>query len=228
MPSSTEKVRLCLCLYTFCCQLTDIAWQMLFETFWKDFSSRFSTVIESLTRHRDLVDKEATSIDIAEARAWRARTQEELEDRERDKRIQQLNRTINWFRVDDSFHMPDDDLYRFSKTRLSGTCKWILRDKILVNWRKDDEHHPIIWMKGIPGAGKFSALAIWGETLLIWTYRQNYFICLYYSRPTKGLKALNCILLLRQQFKRQGSLWGYYSEPCYSTHTTKSKSRNTC
>jgi len=129
---------------------------MLFDTLWKDFSSRFSSIIESLTRHRDLIDKEATSIDIAEARVWRVREQEELENRERDKRIQQLNRTVNWLSIDNSIHMPDDDLYRFSKTRLRGTCKWILRDQILVKWRETDENHRAMWMKGIPGAGKIS------------------------------------------------------------------------
>ena len=153
-PSFIEKVRPFLAVRIYPASLTDIAWQMLFDTLWKDFSSRFSTIIESLTRHRDLVDKEASSIDIAEARAWRIRTQEELEERERDKLLQQLNRTINWLRVDGDFQTPEDDLYRFSKTRLGGTCKWILREKILVNWRKDDEYHPVIWMKGIPGAGK--------------------------------------------------------------------------
>ncbi|RFU29393.1 hypothetical protein B7463_g6916, partial [Scytalidium lignicola] len=130
------------------------SWQVLFDSLWRDFNSRFNSIIESITRHRDLVDKEATSIDIAEARVWRVRAQEEVEEREHDKRIQQLNRTIDWLRIDGDFHIPDDDLYRFSKSCLSGTCKWILRDKILVNWRKDDEHHPVMWMKGIPGAGK--------------------------------------------------------------------------
>lgn len=208
--------------------LTDIAWQVLFDSLWKDFNTRFNSIIESLTRHRDLVDKEATSIDIAEARVWRVRAQEELEERERDKRIQQLNRTIDWFRVDGDFHMPDDDLYRFSKSRLSGTCKWILRDKIILNWRKDDEHHPVMWMKGIPGAGKVPAYAFQVAILLIFTDRQNNSISLHNSGRNEGLKVLSRILLLRQQFKYKGSLWSDYSKPCHSTHTTKSKSSSIC
>jgi hypothetical protein len=140
--------------------LISAAWQMLFETLWKDFNGRFSSIIESLTRHSDLVDKEATSIDIAEARVWRMRAQEELEDRERDKGLLQLNRSINWLRTEDSLQLPDDDLYRFSETRLKGTCKWILRDKIIVDWRKDDEHNPLVWLNGMPGAGKFAACRI--------------------------------------------------------------------
>jgi hypothetical protein len=158
-------------VHTFHGSLTDIAWQVLFDSLWKDFNSRFNSIIESLTRHRDLVDKEATSIDIAEARVWRVHAQEELEDRERDRRIQQLNRTIDWLRVDGAFHSPEDDLYRFSRSRLSGTSKWILRDKILVNWRKDDEHHPVMWMKGIPGAGKVSTYASQWKFFLIMTNR---------------------------------------------------------
>jgi hypothetical protein len=131
------------------------AWKTLFDTLWKDFGSRFSGIIGRLVRHRDLIDQEATSIDITEARSWRIRAQEELEDREREKSTQQLNRTINWLVGESSIHMPEDDLYRLSAARLKGTCKWILREKVIMNWLKDDEHNPAVWMRGIPGAGTF-------------------------------------------------------------------------
>ena len=45
---------------------------------WKDFGARFASILQSLAKHRDLVDREAASIELLEARAWRIQFEEKI------------------------------------------------------------------------------------------------------------------------------------------------------
>ena len=59
------------------------AWHILFASLWKSFEGRFSGILSNLSRHKDMLIKEAVAIDIVEARKWRARASEELEKQEK-------------------------------------------------------------------------------------------------------------------------------------------------
>jgi hypothetical protein len=49
----------------------------------------------------------------------------------------------------------DGDLYRFSESVCDGTGKWIFRDESFQNWLAGKEKSkPILWLRGIPGAGE--------------------------------------------------------------------------
>ena len=128
------------------------AWHIIFDSLWKDFDRRFSGILESLARHRDLVDKEALSIDIVEARKWRLQTQEDIELRGNETRLTQLQHSTAWLAVEDV--MQDDDLDKFSRRRQPGTCDWILKNPRIASWIADTNDYPILWLKGIPGAGE--------------------------------------------------------------------------
>jgi hypothetical protein len=118
---------------------------------WKDFESRFTGILESLARHRELVDKEAISIDIAEARSWRIRAEEDIERREKQRKEQQLHYVIGWLAVDDL--LQEEEFDRLSERRQDGTCAWVVSSSQLKAWNEDGNSEPIIWINGIPGAG---------------------------------------------------------------------------
>lgn len=129
-----------------------IAWHIVFDSLWKDFGTRFNGILDSLARHRDLVDKEAMSIEILDARSLRIQEQHRLEQREKDRRVSQLQDSIAWLAVED--RILEDDLYRLSQRRQPGTCDWVLGISKLISWVADDDEEPILWLKGIPGAGR--------------------------------------------------------------------------
>lgn len=118
---------------------------------WKDFESRFTGILESLARHRELVDKEAISIDIAEARSWRIRAEEDIERREKQRKEQQLHYVIGWLAVDDL--LQEEEFDRLSERRQDGTCEWVESSSQLKAWNENGNSEPIIWINGIPGAG---------------------------------------------------------------------------
>lgn len=118
---------------------------------WKDFESRFTGILESLARHRELVDKEAISIDIAEARSWRIRAEEDIERREKQRKEQQLHYAMAWLAVDDL--LQEEEFDRLSERRQDGTCEWVVSSNQLKAWHENGDNEPILWINGIPGAG---------------------------------------------------------------------------
>ena len=105
------------------------------------------------------MDKEAVSIDVVEARVWRMQVQENLERRDKEREVFQLQDVISWLDVEDCAQ--EDELDRLSYRRQAGTCDWILDALKAKSWMKDDTSDPVLWLKGIPGAGTNYALDIW-------------------------------------------------------------------
>lgn len=123
----------------------------MFGSLWKDFESRFTGILESLARHRELLDKEAISIDIAEARSWRIRVEEDIGRRENQRQEQQLHYATGWLCVDDL--LQEEELDRLSDRRQDGTCEWVMRGSQLTAWMDGSNSETVIWINGIPGAG---------------------------------------------------------------------------
>jgi hypothetical protein len=114
---------------------------------------RFLGILENLERHRDLVDKEASAIAIIEAKKWRAQQQDNLERLEGERRDRQLQDCVSWLAIDD--RSQEDALEKLSQRRQAGTCEWVLKSSQLRTWVENQNADPVLWLKGIPGAGKF-------------------------------------------------------------------------
>lgn len=117
---------------------------------------RFFGLLENLERHRDLVDKEASAVAIIEAKKWRAQQQDNLDRLEGERRDRQLQDCVSWLAIDD--RSQEDVLEKLSQRRHAGTCEWILKSPQLRIWVENQDAEPILWLVGIPGAGKFSNL----------------------------------------------------------------------
>ncbi|TVY84848.1 Vegetative incompatibility protein HET-E-1 [Lachnellula suecica] len=48
----------------------------------------------------------------------------------------------------------DDELERLAEKRQEGTCEWVFRNALFQAWKGDAHGDPVLWVKGIPGAGK--------------------------------------------------------------------------
>jgi hypothetical protein len=143
-----------------------IGWTILFLSLWKDFQSRFATVIESLKKQRDFVDTEAASIDIIEAKESRAKVQCEIEQRqkesiealeqtEKNEKIARFQHSVEWLACDDTAQ--ETEFERMSCRRHEGTCEWIDKLSQMKRWFKDDTKHSLLWLSGKPGAGMSSS-----------------------------------------------------------------------
>lgn len=125
----------------------------MFESLWKNFENGFNTILESLARHKELVENEARTIDLVEARNWRLRAQQDVEEREKRRRGFQLQEAKTWLGAED--HLQEDVLDRLIQSRQEGTCDWVLENPQFRSWKDVTSNRTVLWLKGIPGAGLY-------------------------------------------------------------------------
>ena len=129
---------------------------MFFSTAWARFDIHFKTILESLANHSDLVDREALSINITEARLWRSKAVEENAERERKTAALQRQAVISWFKYDEP--LQEDELcMRLGRTH-PDTCHWIIQNTKMKAWAKHGLGHRVLWIKGKPGSGNTANL----------------------------------------------------------------------
>jgi len=170
---------------------------LFFDSLWKSFDSRFNGILASLAKHKELLTKEAVTIDLVEAREWRAKAQEDLDVREKKRSDTYLHDTVAWLNI--ATESQDDELDRLLSKRLDGTCEWIFRNAKMKEWKDDAHGEPVLWVKGIPGAGISFHFNLWesranniarkNDTLYI-SHRKN-------SRGATGTTNNNCVLHLQ-------------------------------
>lgn len=96
--------------------------------------------------------KEVLTIDVVEARQWRIKAQEEIIRQEKKSKDFYLHDSVSWLKVADE--QRDDELERLASKRQEGTCVWVFSNTLFQAWKDDPHSDPILWVKGIPGAGK--------------------------------------------------------------------------
>ncbi|KAI9855169.1 MAG: hypothetical protein M1813_000528 [Trichoglossum hirsutum] len=128
------------------------AWKIIFDSLWKSFGHRFDGILADLTRHKDLVDREALSIGLVEAQAARKKALEGLNKEEKKRRATELREVLTWLAVDRQDW--EDDLDRIAAKRQPGTCDWFINHSKVRSWVSGEATKPILWLTGIPGSGK--------------------------------------------------------------------------
>ncbi|KAG4260120.1 hypothetical protein FPRO04_12431 [Fusarium proliferatum] len=125
--------------------------KVMFEMFWPSHRDRIQVVVKHMASHRDLMRKEVRMEEIRRA--------DEMRNRELQHFVQTEENNIAQEYASHRAHLApksyDADLYRFSETVCNGTGKWLFRDQSFQNWLAGkDKAKPILWLRGIPGAGK--------------------------------------------------------------------------
>src|SRR5204862_629071 len=119
---------------------------------WRLFERRFEAILARLASHCDLMDREAAAIHFAEmkkkAEADRL-SHGELEQRRRDSMAQDL-----FGRLSPGEDGQEEFLHGIADKREPRTCNWNLKENEVISWIGEDDGHAVLWLTGIPGAGK--------------------------------------------------------------------------
>ena len=128
-------------------------WKKFFDIFWTGRRARLEQLLENIRHSRDLVDVEASAAGIAGAHQFfldaRIRFEEESKHR-----VSQMFQTAETWLNPMSF---EHDLERFEKLLDSSnghSGSWLLSHPDFQSWRSSSASNPILWLSGIPGAGK--------------------------------------------------------------------------
>ena len=152
-----------------------LAWKIVFESLWKTFHLRFQGILESLRKHRDLIDQEAHAINIAESKAWRNDQLSQIRQwrTEQDDRIQRVEKerlatntrdAITWLNVGED----QNDVIAKLLNKYHGTnTHWALEEANVLSWLGKGAESPVLWLNGKPGSGESLILFIFRLLLVI-------------------------------------------------------------
>ena len=143
----------------------NLAWKMVFDSLWKTFDSRFQAILQSLRKHRDLIDQEATVIGIIEAklwrgqqleqiRQWRAERAKDLDKAEHERLSAQTREAVVWL---GAAQEQEDTLARLTRVCDTTDGHWVLREPMILAWLEpsQDNQSQFLWLHGKPGAGEY-------------------------------------------------------------------------
>lgn len=129
-------------------------WKQLFHATWKTYKSRFDPLIENIQGHSRLVHQQASLAQIEDFRRQRTTQDLQLQTLLETQQAQQLREIYLWLRP----HNVENDQHSYSEIRgeFPGTGQWILNKQCLKEWMDPQfpTIPPLLWMSGIPGAGK--------------------------------------------------------------------------
>lgn len=135
---------------------------MVFDSLWKSFNLRFNGILESLRKHRDLIDQEANAIHIAESKAlrnmqfdhirqWRADHALDIDEKERERLSSYIRETVAWLGASED---QEDHYIKHSKACDGSNGHWVLQNPSIVSWLDQSRENPVVWLHGKPGAGQ--------------------------------------------------------------------------
>ncbi|KAL3456285.1 hypothetical protein BJX64DRAFT_281462 [Aspergillus heterothallicus] len=125
--------------------LTRPRWNQLFKSSWKVFNSKFKRILDSLQRHKDLIESEKTTLAVYEIQTLR----DDEAARFNESRLNDILDKINA----PNCYLDQETVLGHRDNQESG--KWVLIDKKFKEWRDAlPGSNPLLYIHGIPGAGK--------------------------------------------------------------------------
>ena len=124
----------------------------MFDAFWAGFGRRLDQILSSLAHHSDMIDREASSINIARAEQWRRNAAEEARKQEETTANGQLQSVLAWLNGRDVEQ--EDELDHHTELIHTNSCRWVQDHKKVQRWLSTRNQDRILWIHGSPGAGK--------------------------------------------------------------------------
>ncbi|KAK3940960.1 hypothetical protein QBC46DRAFT_259770 [Diplogelasinospora grovesii] len=137
------------------------SWKLLFLASWGRFERRFDNILEDMQRHEDLIDREASALNIAEGRrmrqdirTWREESLEKIGHLEEEQAEKQYQSIMSWLKVDESDQLAIFDSISTEGSKYPGTCGWIVKNPKVSAWLQRKPEPAMLWLQGSPGSGK--------------------------------------------------------------------------
>ena len=167
------------------------AWHFWFAFDWGLFERRFKLILQKLDIHCDLLDKEAAAAHFSEMKKFREKRQLEEDAFERQRQNQMAKDVFIWLSAAEE--QQEEQLHRISDNRQPGTCDWILKDPQVRPWIEDDGGDAVLWVTGIPGAGKSYLCSLLVQNL----QSQQHLSTLYFFCDHQSSSETTCAVMLR-------------------------------
>lgn len=131
-------------------------WKMFFSCSWDRFEHHLESLIDSISKNSELIDKEAASHEILQAKEWRQRLQDDALSKERRWEIERREAVLGWLQASDINQEVKLEWLRDRCTE--GTSSWITQSSSFTNWLQSGGAS-VLWLHGKPGSGILLELA---------------------------------------------------------------------
>jgi hypothetical protein len=143
------------CLIEHTSELTGghLEWKTVFKSMWKSFDTEFRGILQSLERHKDLVEQQTHIAHYQEHQATTVIFHENWAQQIKVEKEKRLVAVQNWLVVGPQ---AKDDHAEHQRIRdeYPTTAAWIFKHDYVKDWVEADlPESPLLWMHGIPGAG---------------------------------------------------------------------------
>ncbi|GAT24770.1 hypothetical protein RIB2604_01806010 [Aspergillus luchuensis] len=151
-------------------------WKQVFQATWSTYKAKFGPVVDSLKRHKQVFGDRLTFAQLENIRSEGIRSSEALKKLQKDEEMGQLRDIQCWLNSADI--ASDQDTFTSVRSRNTQAGIWILRHQLYCAW-KERKAQPMLWVNGIPGAGKTILASIMVEDCLksyestAWFYFRN-------------------------------------------------------
>ena len=126
------------------------AWKRFLGAIWSGNEAIFGTIIENICRHRDLLDRQLTISIVKNLESFRTQNMNSQLVLQKELNRQRVHTYLEPFDYNIQYRRVRDNL-------CPGTNQWILTNRVFEDWLKPglpELKHRLLWLVGIPGAGK--------------------------------------------------------------------------
>lgn len=119
---------------------------------WTGFVKKITHLVSNLKEHKRLIESRATIMQLQETIAIRKRVEAGFSDELKAEQDRQRDEAKAWLSGFDN----SGEQSRYREARICpGSGEWLLNDNKFENWHSFDFcTTPLLWLTGIPGAGK--------------------------------------------------------------------------
>ncbi|OQV01238.1 NACHT domain-containing protein [Cladophialophora immunda] len=187
-------------------------WRQLFRSAWGDFKTKLDGILRNLDRHRRLIESQFNLLQARQHEAHHTDLLNEIQNleqqvrkagdwlksREESRKAEQLSGIRDWIagnNTSDSHELALRDREDYAQTGL-----WITQNEKVSSWLTDDlPRSSILWMHGIPGAGKTILASIIIEACL----KQQQSKTAYFYCRHDDIGTTNCVSILKGLLAQQ-------------------------
>ncbi|CAI6242163.1 unnamed protein product [Periconia digitata] len=154
-------------------------WKQLFSAVWKNFETEFAEILRNLREHRSLIESQASIAQLHEIIRTQEMAQTTLKMQKEEENRRRREFCIQW--LASAPYDVDQDAHAKVRHTYPGTGQWLLANKRFMSWfDRDMSSNQLLWMTGIPGAGKtILASLVVEETKKLPDVTVAFFYCRY-------------------------------------------------
>ncbi|KAK8109245.1 hypothetical protein PG984_015046 [Apiospora sp. TS-2023a] len=132
--------------------ITKPGFSMFFSSVWGRFDDRFGTLLLSISRTSEQIDREAIALDIMQAVESRRKSADECIERDRRHQSEQVQSIQNWLELTNT--NGEMKLELLLSRHLEGTSDWATQNPKIRGWLQCGRGEQVLWVNGKPGSGK--------------------------------------------------------------------------